>query len=444
MQLRYRLSIYIVTAFSVVILIAFGAIYFSFHKLMGNTEIKSLENKTILAALYYLEEDEISIYEHETIKDKLKKSISRKDIAIINSKNIQVKGNMQKDRVISHAFLTEIRKNKQFSLVTENYFYNGIYYSDNEGDFVVIARESKTEFNQQLNTLLVILFIVSTFGIFIIYFISNLLSKYAYEPIVNIVKQLKERDAKNFNTPVKITNSYAEIEDLVKTYNDFIEQLSQLFQIQKNFIDYVSHELKTPITALLGTLEVTLPNSHSKEEIEETTRKMKQYIHDLEQTINNMMLLSGVKVNFEAKIIRIDEIVWKVVENAILYHQAKIDVDIHVQKADELNMNVNAQLLELAINNIIENAIKYSDNQLIKISITSEDSHLILSIEDSGIGIAPTDLTHITQNFFRGENAKNYGGKGIGLSMANIIFKLHHIEMSIQSTESGTTVVLKF
>lgn len=444
MQLRFRLSIYIVTVFSIVILIAFGAIYFSFHKLMENSEIKSLENKTILAALYYLEEDEISVFEHETIKEKLKKSISRKDIAIINSTNVQVKGNMQEDSAINQAFLSTIRKNKQFNLVTKDYFYNGIYYSDNEGDFVVIARESKAEFNQQLTTLLTILITVSTFGILIIYFISNLLSKYAYEPIVNIVKQLKERDAKNFNTPVKITNSYAEIEDLVKTYNNLIEQLSQLFQIQKNFIDYVSHELKTPITALLGTLEVTLPYSHTQEEIQATTLKMKQYIHDLEQTINNMMLLSGVKVNFEPDTIRIDEIIWKVVENAILYHQAKIEVDIQVQNANELKIDASAQLLELAINNIIENAIKYSENQLIKISISSENSHIIVSIIDQGIGISSNDMTHITQNFFRGENTQNYGGKGIGLSMANIIFKLHQIEMTVQSTESGTTVILKF
>lgn len=92
MQLRHRLSLYLVTVFSIVILIASGAIYFLFYKWMENYEIHTLENKTLLAALYYLEEDEISHSEHETIKDKLRKTISRKDIAIFNFENQKVKG----------------------------------------------------------------------------------------------------------------------------------------------------------------------------------------------------------------------------------------------------------------------------------------------------------------------------------------------------------------
>ncbi|OJX39003.1 MAG: histidine kinase [Flavobacteriia bacterium 40-80] len=444
MQLRHRLSLYLVTVFSIVILIASGAIYFLFYKWMENYEIHTLENKTLLAALYYLEEDEISHSEHETIKDKLRKTISRKDIAIFNFENQKVKGSMPDDDNITKKILNNIRKTNQDHFIADDYFYNGIFYHDNEGDFVVIAREDKTDFNQQLQSLLTILIFVCIGGVVVIYLFSIILGKFAYVPIVNIVNQLKERDNQNFHTPVIITDSYAEIEDLVKTYNLFIARVSEMFHVQKNFIDYVSHELRTPITALLGTLEVTFPQAKSKEEIQLEINKIKQYVQDLEETLNNMMLLSGAKTSFEFKPIRIDEVIWQVVENAVLYHHATIDVEIRIETPSEMIVSANQQLLELAISNLVENAIKYSDNKLIVITLSLEKGRLKIDITDKGIGILKQDIQIIKQNFVRGQNTNGYQGKGIGLSMADIIFRLHSIKMEIHSAESGTTVSLLF
>lgn len=172
---------------------------------------------------------------------------------------------------------------------------------------------------------------------------------------------------------------------------------------------------------------------------------LNQYTNDLQESLDQMMLLSGAKTSFELTMIRIDEIVWKVIENATLYHQAKIDVDFQVQNIHTFNYQGNEKLLELALNNILFNAIKYSDNKLVKITLFEEDGKLQLHIADQGIGILEDDLEHIKQNFFRGQNTKQYQGKGIGLSMAHIIFKLHQIDLQIvQNKPVGTLVKLKF
>lgn len=445
MKLKHRLSLYSIIIFSVVILIVSTVIYFSFYTQMEKKEIQSLESKSLLAAVYYLEQDELPTLEHENIKSQMLKSISRKNIVIYDALNQKFNGNMDVDSNISPKFLNNVRINKNDFFTSEHFFYNGIFYHDNQGDFVVITRQSKDEFNDQMQSLLHILIIVSIIGLLFIYLFSQYLGYIAYEPITKIIEQIKERDTKNFNEPLVLKKSYSEIEDLVKTYNHFIDRIAQTFNVQKNFIDYVSHELRTPITALLGTLEVTNHKKRTSEEYELVLLQLKQYTNDLQETLDQMMLLSGAKTSFEFKTIRIDEIVWQVIENSVLYHNAKINVDIKVENNQLLSIQGNEKLLEVALNNLIGNAIKYSDNQQIMIQFLEVNQHLQIHIIDQGIGILENDLAKIKQNFFRGQNTQSYQGKGIGLSMANIIFTFHQIDLKIEQNQpKGTIVKLSF
>ncbi|WP_291051696.1 MULTISPECIES: sensor histidine kinase KdpD [unclassified Empedobacter] len=441
MKLKHRLALYSVIIFSIIILIVSTIIYFSFYTEMEKKEIKSLQNKTLLASIYYLEKDELPVLEHNNIKNQLEKTISRKNILIVDHNNKKYNGNMSSNKDISTNFIVNIRANKSDFFTSKDFFYNGIFYRDNEGDFVVITRESKQEFNEQMQSLLQILISVSLVGLIFIYLFSNFLGVIAYEPITKIIEQIKERDAKNFTEPLKLNKSYAEIEDLIKTYNHFIDRIAQTFNVQKNFIDYVSHELRTPITALLGTLEVTNHKKRTLEEYENVIVQLKQYTNDLQETLDQMMLLSGAKTSFEFSQIRIDEVVWQVIENAILYHQARINVDLQVENNQLLTIQGNEKLLEVALNNLVSNAIKYSNNQPILVQFLEINHRLQIHISDLGIGILETDIKQIKQNFFRGKNTQDFQGKGIGLSMANIIFTLHQIDIEIVPNKPKGTIV---
>lgn len=445
MKLKHRLALYSVVIFSIIILIVSTIIYFSFYTEMEKKEFKSLQNKTLLASIYYLEKDELPVLEHNNVQSQLIKTISRKNILIIDQNNKKYNGNMADNKEITQQFIENIRSNKTDFFASKDFFYNGIFYHDNQGDFVVITRESKQEFNEQMQSLLQILISVSLVGLIFIYLFSNFLGVIAYEPITKIIEQIKERDAKNFTEPLKLNKSYAEIEDLIKTYNHFIDRMAQTFNVQKNFIDYVSHELRTPITALLGTLEVTNHKKRTLEEYENVIVQLKQYTNDLQETLDQMMLLSGAKTSFEFSQIRIDEVVWQVIENAILYHQARINVDLQVENNQLLTIQGNEKLLEVALNNLVSNAIKYSNNQPILVQFLEINHRLQIHISDLGIGILETDIKQIKQNFFRGKNTQDFQGKGIGLSMANIIFTLHHIDIEIvPNNPKGTIVKLIF
>ncbi|WP_291099109.1 MULTISPECIES: sensor histidine kinase KdpD [unclassified Empedobacter] len=441
MKLKHRLALYSVVIFSIIILIVSTIIYFSFYTEMEKKEFKSLQNKTLLASIYYLEKDELPVLEHNNVQSQLIKTISRKNILIIDQNNKKYNGNMADNKEITQQFIENIRSNKTDFFASKDFFYNGIFYHDNQGDFVVITRESKQEFNEQMQSLLQILISVSLVGLIFIYLFSNFLGVIAYEPITKIIEQIKERDAKNFTEPLKLNKSYAEIEDLIKTYNHFIDRMAQTFNVQKNFIDYVSHELRTPITALLGTLEVTNHKKRTLEEYENVIVQLKQYTNDLQETLDQMMLLSGAKTSFEFSQIRIDEVVWQVIENAILYHQARINVDLQVENNQLLTIQGNEKLLEVALNNLVSNAIKYSNNQPILVQFLEINHRLQIHISDLGIGILETDIKQIKQNFFRGKNTQDFQGKGIGLSMANIIFTLHQIDIEIVPNKPKGTIV---
>lgn len=444
MKLKHRLSLYSVFIFGVITLVISTVIYISFYTVMERKERESLESKSLLAAIYYLEQDELSFVEHESIKGQLLKTISRKNIILFDQDNNRFNGDMPSVAAIDSSFISQVRNERIAHFETDTFFYNGRFYEDNQGDFVVVTRESKDEFNGQMQTLFHILLIVSLLGIISIYVVSQYLGKIAYEPIVRIINEIKRKDTKNFNEPIVLKKSYYEIDDLILTYNHFVDRIAQTFNVQKNFIDYVSHELRTPITALLGTLEVTNHKKRTVEEYEEVILQLKQYTTDLQDTLENMTLLSGAKTSFEFNTLRVDEIIWSVIENAVLYHQAKIEVDMKLDNNQLLSFEGNDKLLELAIGNIVENALKYSNNDMVKITIGEDKGRLVIFIKDRGIGILEEDLATIKQNFFRGKNVKGYQGKGIGLSMANVIFQLHRITLEVESNPSGTTIILIF
>lgn len=444
MKLRSRLSYYSLLIFGVLFICTSVLIYTLFYRWARQNEYKNLQNTTLVSAVYYLEKDEQTHAEHASVRDELQRLISRTNIAVYDSLDRQAFGQMEHDDFITTEVLEQTRSNDQHLFESKIDFYAGIHYHDNQGDFVVFTRSSKASFQELMYVLLGILSAVFIVSLLIILLFSRWLGKIAYEPILRIMEQVNTRDHQNLHVPIAIDKSYHEVDELILTYNRFTNRIAQTFDIQKNFIDYVSHELRTPIAAMLGTLEVTDQRNRSTEEYKEMMHDLSAYIEDLQSTLDQMMLLTGAKTKFEFQAIRIDEVIWEVVEQATLYYQANIEVTISVEDHARLGIQGNEKLLELAIKNLLENAIKYSNNQLVKLSLDAVDEQICLRVVDQGIGIPEEELQRCTQNFFRASNTSNYQGKGIGLSIANMIFSLHQINMKIESNKGGTTVLLWF
>ena len=101
--------------------------------------------------------------------------------------------------------------------------------------------------------------------------------------------------------------------------------------------------------------------------------------------------------------------------------------------------------MELALTNIINNSIKYSDNKEVLVSMSAGDGHFFIQVSDYGIGIPTEEIKHVFEPFFRGSNTSRYTGYGIGLPLVEKIIRLHGGKITILSKPGmGTKVTLKF
>ncbi|TPD70656.1 HAMP domain-containing sensor histidine kinase [Flavobacterium microcysteis] len=447
MKIRNRLTLISSLTFGFVFIIASVLIYFAFYNSSEKVVFKELQKTCLLSAIYYLEKDELPHYEHSAIKEQFEENIQNDIVRVYDVNNIIVYGEKEADRNISPENLGFIRRNKKLSFKSNNHFYYGIFYNDNQGDFVVFVKTKSEVFKSQTNRLLVIMIVVLFAGLLLIFLLSRLLSNIAYRPITKVISQVNSMELSSLDNPISSSNTNDEIQDLITTFNNLLSRLSDTFAIQKNFINYVSHEFKTPLASISGNLEVFAQKDRTPEEYQKVTSEALENVYHIEEILNNLMMLSGLKtIHQENETFRIDETLWDINDKIFEIHESQeIGIDLKVENEELLSVKGSEVQIKVALYNLIENAVKYSDGNPIKISLSEVNSQLQIIIQDYGKGIQKEDLHYIQQTFYRGKNVGNIKGSGIGLSLATIIFKQNNIQFTIDSEEnSGTRITLLF
>jgi len=445
MNLRKRLTFITSLIFGIIFGIATVLIYWTFYKSSERSVYNELETTCLVSGIYYLEKDEQSDDKHNEFKAQFENLIDRSRVAIYDSKGDIRFGSLKNDRNISPERLLTVKKNKKISFQSNNHFYYGMYYPDNQGDFYVFVKESNADFKDQINRLLAIVAVVLIVACVSIVVLANILSKIAYRPIKRVVEEVKHKEISTIHQPISSIDSGDELQELIDTYNSLLNRISDTFIIQRNFVSYVSHEFRTPLAAISGTLEVFSQKSRTPEEYQQATKIALDNVDNLTDILNNMLILTEAKSSASSyQKFRLDEVIWDIVTYTQQKFDARISVDLQIQDQDVLNINGNDVLIQLSIQNLVENAIKYSSNKPVEIRIFQHEGQLVVGIQDSGIGIAEDDLPLIGQTFYRGKNIGDIKGSGIGLSLARVIFKQHHIGFNLMSNTFGTLVELTF
>lgn len=449
MKIRNRFTLISSFTFSIVFIIASIITYLSFYSYSEKIMYNELQKTCLLTGIFYLEKDELPENQHLIIGQQFKENSQEIVTRVYNKQNEIVYGEKEHDKNITPERLDYIRKNRKLSFKSKHHFYFGSYYRDNQGDFVVFVKKNDVEFKTITNRLLIIMVLVLLIGLILIYMVSRKLSNLAYSPIKNIVDQVNEIEASSLDRHITSPNTKDEIQELIETYNNLFKRLSDTFVIQKNFINYVSHEFKTPLTAISGNLEVFAQKERTSAEYKEMSEKVLENVYQIEDTLNTLMMLSGLRDNTELnEVFRVDELVWDINDQLPEVHKLKdsqIQIALEVINDKLLSIRGNSNEIKIALYNIIENAVKYSNGNPIKISLLQQDNQLKIVIEDHGTGISENDLKFIKQTFYRGKNVDDIKGSGVGLSLANIIFKQNNIHFTITSKkEEGTTVTLLF
>jgi len=274
--------------------------------------------------------------------------------------------------------------------------------------------------------------------------ISNLINKVRNEK-KNIIERIN-LNGKTFLCSVTFIESK---EEIVLVLHD-ITEIHDLEKIKKDIVVNISHELKTPLTAIKGFTETLeeegdVKNKRFLEIIKRHTDRLDHIIHDL-------LVLSELE-DKEEKLEPEEVNLKNLVENIVTIFADKLN-----KKNLKLNLHVENSLpdvfmdpfrIEQMFINLIDNAIKYSEKGEITISMNLSDSYLRIEIEDQGIGIPEEHLDRIFERFYVVNKARSrqLGGTGLGLSIVKHIVLLHNGKIDIESNpDSGTkfTVTLPY
>ena len=234
---------------------------------------------------------------------------------------------------------------------------------------------------------------------------------------------------------------------LVLIFDD--SEFRRLDAVRRDFVANISHELKTPIGALLLLSEAVMGASEDPEAVTKFATRMQieaGRLSDLVQEIINLSRLQGQDPLVGAKSVDITELIKKGIEDSRLSAEAR---SISVQFNPALHAQVlgDRTQLEMAISNLIENAINYSpEGTQVIITEKCENNLIEITVTDQGIGIPEKDLERIFERFYRVDPARSRqtGGTGLGLSIVKHVITNHGGDVSVWSAEgAGSTFTIR-
>jgi signal transduction histidine kinase len=444
-KVRTRLSLFCSIVFGIIFTAVAAVIYALYYDNTKSLIYSNLKEVADISALFHLEEDELNEAEFEKIRTQFLKIVPDADCQVYSADNRPVHG--ERSFSVPVSVLDRIRRSGKHSFSTGKYLCYGIRYEDNQGDFVIVAKERQTTLTDRTHALLSILALCFLTGMIAIVLLSRWVSHVACLPFGRTVRQVKNLSADNLQIPSPGTGD--ELQELTDTFNDLLARIAETAVIQQNFVRYVSHEFKTPLTALMGSLEVFSLKDRTPGEYRRLSEKLIGQVGQMEEMLNALLVISDLqKETPVAGKVRLDELLWEIIDKLkARYPQGDIRMRLNVQPGEENLLSVSADRTQLLMMlcNLVENAIKYSQGKPVEVMLFHENSHLCMSIADRGIGIMPEHLANISKPFYRADHTGRIEGAGIGLSIALRIMEKNNIGYRIKSTvNAGTNIVLEF
>ena len=230
-----------------------------------------------------------------------------------------------------------------------------------------------------------------------------------------------------------------------------VTQLRRLESMRQDFVANVSHEIKTPLTAIKGFVETL--QSGAKDNQKETDRFLsiiEKHVNRLGAIIDDLLYLSRIEKENEANLIQLTKTaVKKIITSSVKICKTEADakqIEIDFTCDDLLEAMIEPILFEQSMVNLISNSIKYSrEKSKIQINAVKTDSDVSLSIKDSGIGISKKHLPRLFERFYRVDKARSrdQGGTGLGLAIVKHIIQAHGGHVTVESTPGkGSTFTI--
>lgn len=274
---------------------------------------------------------------------------------------------------------------------------------------------------------------------------SRCFGKYPIHAIEEISRATKAVANGNFDVQLSQNISIAEFEQMIQNFNIMTRQLAGTEMLRNDFVENVSHEFKTPLTAIEGYATLLQKPGLSEEKRAEYTHKILTNTRRLNSLTGNILLLSRLEnqeIEIQKEYYPLDEQLRECIlllESSWSGKQIELDIDL-----EDREYRANRELLAQVWQNILENAIKFTpDGGTIRILLRNTPSGAEVTIADSGCGMNEEEQRHMFEKFYQGDRSRSTQGNGLGLALARRIVSLHGGEIIVNSSMGiGTNVTV--
>jgi signal transduction histidine kinase len=296
----------------------------------------------------------------------------------------------------------------------------------------------REDFREYFGTPLMAVIIISAIG-------GWFMAKRALSGVEAVTKAARDIAGGALDRRVLLRGRDDEIDRLAGTFNDMVERVQLLIKEMKEITENIAHDLRSPITRMRGMAELALSGRRSSDEWGEVTGTIIEECDRLLAMINTMLDISEAETGLatidaeEADLADLVADVCELFEPVADDRGVVLKVDVH----PPLPVLCDPRKIQRVIANLLDNAIKYTPGGgQVRVVLQAEGQKVMLTVEDTGAGIAEVDLPHVFERFYRGEKSRSASGNGLGLSLAQAFVIIHGGVISISSQEgSGTKVV---
>jgi len=292
------------------------------------------------------------------------------------------------------------------------------------------VRKSLSHFKGNLLTAFPIILVLGSLG-------GWVLARKSLTPIGYIASKTRSITSNNLDERLATRGTDDEMDHLIRTINEMIARLENSFKRIAEFTADASHELKTPICALRGEAEVLLSKKRPLEEYQEGLAYFIERFDQLNRMINDLILLSkfdSSQVELKMASLRLDLLVQDIGNLFKILAEQK-GVDLQMGRVQEVTIIGDKVRLQQLFTNLIDNAIKYTPEGSIRITVEKDGENGVVQVRDTGIGIPQGEQEKIFKRFYRVDRSrsKEGGGVGLGLSITEWIVHAHHGRIGVES-----------
>jgi len=228
-----------------------------------------------------------------------------------------------------------------------------------------------------------------------------------------------------------------EIDDLAVTFNSMLDRIQQLVTEIREMADNIAHDLKSPLTRIRGSAEITLTTGKGLADYENMAAGAIEECDNLLKMINTMLMISKTESGVEKPVrerIELSGLIRKVCE---LFETTLEDkgLSLNCNMTENYYIDGDARMIQRLFANLLDNAVKYTASGG-AITFTAEKDRkgiVNVSIQDNGIGIAPAEMSRIFERFYRGDASRSETGAGLGLNLARAIARAHGGDVTVAS-----------